>query len=102
MRYMARALRSFWTGGDWDLGARGFLTWALSRVYALVGLVLLGAGLVLLLTPIPLGIVLIPTGIYVLIRSSDTAKRIFFRWVRTYPVTSEFVRKVLRRRRKSP
>ncbi len=76
-----------------------FMAWALKRVSALIGLVFVIVGLPLLVTPIPLGLIMIVIGVVLLLRSSDTAKRVFFKWSRTYPLTSEHVRKFLRRRR---
>lgn len=99
MRYVTRAWQFVWLGPNAEFGARGMINWALKRVFALIGLVLMVLGLVLLPTPIPLGLLLTPLGIFILIRNSDTAKRIFFRWARTYPITSEHVRKFLRRKR---
>ncbi len=76
------------------------MVWAVRHVTALIGLICVILALpVALLTPIiPVGLPLLILGLVLLVNSSETAKRIFFRWVKRYPITSRPLRTIMRRR----
>lgn len=104
MRYVARALNLFVTPGVAGFGLGDAMVWALRRVAALIGLLCLIVALPLaLVTPvIPVGLPLAIVGLLILVNTSETAKRIFFRWAKRYPITSRPLRSVMRRRQRRP
>ncbi len=99
MRYVARFV---WNGmaqaGAIDVV--DLMRWAFKRTMILVGIVLVLAGAVITPLPIPIGIPLMAIGGVVLLNSSDTVKRAFFRRYRKNPVTMRKVGAVLKRLRR--
>lgn len=91
-----------WLGPKAEFGARGVIVWTFNRLLMVFGalLVLLSIPVAIATPVIPVGLPMFGVGVVILLRTSETAKRMFFRWARSYPLTSEHVRKFLRRKRK--
>ncbi len=100
MRYVARALSySFAQAGSVDY--LNVSRWLLSRVFLVLGGVLVLLGLLDLLTPLPFGIPLILLGMTIILNTSQSAKKAFVRAGRRYPRTVGRVRKIMRNRRRA-
>jgi hypothetical protein len=100
MRYMARML----TLGVAHAGSVDYVElyrWALSRVFIMIGFAFIGVGLVFLPLPIPLGLPMIALGVIILLNTSASAKRVFVRWGKKYPMTVGRVRSWMRERHRS-
>lgn len=87
-------------GGVAAIAPGDVLKWVLKRTGAAIGVVLVIVALPLIVLPIPLGLPLLLIGMVILLNTSDTAKRLFVRWRRRYPITGRRVRSMMRRRKR--
>ncbi len=98
MRYVARFV---WSGvaqaGALDVGE--LMRWAFKRTMIVFGAVLVLVGAIVTPLPVPIGIPMMAIGGVVLLNSSDTVKRAFFRRYRKNPQTMRRIGAILRRRR---
>ncbi len=97
---VGRAMRKVWTGPAalsdvWRVGR-----WILTRLAIALSVVLILLGLILLPLPFPLGLPLILLGTFLLLNTSQTAKRMFLRWHRKHPVTMRKITGFFRRKKK--
>ncbi len=102
MRYVARAFSVFIAPDAGVYGLGEMMRWAVRQFATVLGglLVLISVPVALVTPVLPVGLPLLILGLVLLVNSSETARRMFLRWVKRYPITSRPLRSIMRRRHK--